>query len=56
MSKISGYPPVSRIGKIVMNAYEFAALKDQLTGQQMTDPRGAGDAKNRARGKGRGGG
>ena len=48
MSEIQGYQPVSRIGEIVMNsfvdAYEFAALKDQLTGKEMTGPRGNGMA------------
>jgi hypothetical protein len=49
MSEISGYQPVSRIGEVVMNAfvdsYEFAALKDQLTGAEMTGPR-AGDTND----------
>ena len=44
MTEIEGYQPVSRIGEIVMNAfvdsYEFASLKDQLTGAEMTGPRG----------------
>ena len=48
MSEISGYQPVSRIGEIVMNsfvdAYEFAALKDQINGQEMTGARASGDS------------
>jgi len=49
MTEIEGYQPVSRIGEIVMNAfidsYEFASLKDQLTGSEMAGPRpGGGDA------------
>ena len=52
MSEISGYQPVSRIGEIVMNAfidaYEFAALKDQLTGKEMTGPRSGGEQDNAA--------
>ena len=47
MSEISGYQPVSRIGEIVMNAfvdsYEFASLKEHLTGAEMTGPRADGD-------------
>lgn len=43
MSEVQGYQPVSRIGEIVMNAfvdsYEFASLKDALTGSEMTGDR-----------------
>jgi len=48
MSEIQGYQPVSRIGEIVMNSfvdsYEYASLKDQLLGAEMTGNPNVGNA------------